>query len=171
MKICLAEQKDLETIMSIYKFAQNFMRENGNPNQWKDNYPPRDLIVNDIKEHKFLRVVESDNEEIIGVFYFKVGKDKTYENIEGKWLDESEYGVIHRIASNGKVHNFFEYVLSYCLTLTNHIRIDTHKDNKIMINLLLKNGFKNTGIIYCDTKEERLAFELIKNRTFLKRNV
>lgn len=31
-----------------------------------------------------------------------------------------------------------------------------------MINLLLKCGFKEVGIIYCDTGEERLAFELIK---------
>ena len=70
--------------------------------------------------------------------------------------------MIHRIATNGLSHNFFENVLSYCLNLINHIRIDTHKDNKIMINLLLKCGFKEVGIIYCDTGEERLAFELIK---------
>ncbi len=161
MKIRLAEHKDFNKIMEIYKYAQNFMKENGNPNQRKDNYPPKGLIEKDIKENKFLKVVEDESEEIVGVFYFRIGEDNTYKSINGKWLDESEYGVIHRIASNGEMKNFFDNVLKYCLCTTNHIRIDTHKDNKIMLSLLEKNGFQRTGTIYCDSGEEREAFELI----------
>ena len=161
MRIRLAEQNDLNKIMEIYKYAQNFMKENGNPDQRKDNYPPKDLIENDIQEHKFLRVVEDERNEIVGVFYFRIGEDETYKSINGKWLDESKYGVIHRIASNGKMKNFFEYVLKFCLSTTQHIRIDTHKDNKIMLSILKKNGFQRTGTIYCDSGEEREAFELI----------
>lgn len=164
MNIRLAKETDFETIMNIYENARNFMKQNGNPNQWKDDYPPKNLIIKDIKEHKFLRVVENNESEICGVFYFKIGVDETYKNIDGKRINESEYGVIHRIAANGKMHNFFEAVLEYCLTLTDHIRIDTHRDNKIMISLLLNNGFIRTGIIYCDTGEAREAFELIKNK-------
>ena len=152
MNIRLAKETDFETIMNIYENARNFMKQNGNPNQWKDDYPPKNLIIKDIKEHKFLRVVENNESEICGVFYFKIGVDKTYKNIDGKRINESEYGVIHRIA------------VEYCLTLTDHIRIDTHRDNKIMISLLLNNGFIRTGIIYCDTGEAREAFELIKNK-------
>lgn len=164
MNIRLAKETDFETIMNIYENARNFMKQNGNPNQWKDDYPPKNLIKKDIKEHKFLRVVENNESEICGVFYFKIGVDETYKNIDGKRINESEYGVIHRIAGNGKMHNFFETVLEYCLTLTDHIRIDTHRDNKIMISLLLNHGFVRTGIIYCDTGEAREAFELIKNK-------
>ena len=162
MNVRLAEEKDLLDILKIYENARQFMKVNGNPDQRKDNYPPKNLIENDIKEHKYLRVVEDEKGRLIGVFFFKIGEDKTYKTIKGRWINESKYGVIHRIATNGLSHNFFENVLSYCLNLINHIRIDTHKDNKIMINLLLKCGFKEVGIIYCDTGEERLAFELIR---------
>ena len=162
MNVRLAEEKDLLDILKIYENARQFMKINGNPNQWKDNYPPKNLIEKDIKEHKYLRVVEDEKGRLIGVFFFKISEDKTYKTIKGKWIDESKYGVIHRIVTNGLSHNFFENVLSYCLNLINHIRIDTHKDNKIMINLLLKCGFKEVGIIYCDTGEERLAYELIR---------
>ena len=162
MNIRLAEEKDLLNILKIYENARQFMKANGNPDQRKDNYPPKELIENDIKEHKYLRVVEDEKGRLVGVFCFKIGEDNTYKIIEGKRIDNSKYGVIHRIATNGFAHNFFENVLSYCLNLINHIRIDTHKDNKIMVNLLLKSGFKEVGIIYCDTGEERLAFELIR---------
>ena len=72
MNIRLAKETDFETIMNIYENARNFMKQNGNPNQWKDDYPPKNLIIKDIKEHKFLRVVENNESEICGVFYFKI---------------------------------------------------------------------------------------------------
>ena len=100
MNVRLAEEKDLLDILKIYENARQFMKVNGNPDQWKDNYPPKNLIENDIKEHKYLRVVEDEKGRLIGVFFFKIGKDKTYKTIKGKRIDESKYGVIPRIATH-----------------------------------------------------------------------
>ena len=40
MHIRKAEPDDLNEIMGIYKIAQDFMIESGNPNQWGHFYPP-----------------------------------------------------------------------------------------------------------------------------------
>ena len=39
---------DLDAVMEIYASAREFMKSNGNPDQWGDNYPPRELIETDI---------------------------------------------------------------------------------------------------------------------------
>lgn len=43
-----AVDSDKERICEIYAFARKFMAENGNPNQWKNNNPSREIIDNDI---------------------------------------------------------------------------------------------------------------------------
>lgn len=44
-----ATTEDLEQIMQIYAYARSFMAANGNPTQWGDSYPPRQMIEDDIK--------------------------------------------------------------------------------------------------------------------------
>lgn len=72
VNIRLAEEKDFEIIMSIYRNARNFMKQNGNPNQWKDDYPPKNLIIKDIKEHKFLRVLKIMKVKYVVFFTLKL---------------------------------------------------------------------------------------------------
>ena len=42
---------------------------------------------------------------------------------------------------------------------TRNIRIDTHRDNRIMQHVLEKFGFTYCGIIYLLSGDERLAFQ------------
>lgn len=74
MNIRLAEEKDLLNILKIYENARQFMKANGNPDQWKDNYPPKELIENDIKEHKYLRVVEDEKGRLVVFSILKLVK-------------------------------------------------------------------------------------------------
>ena len=46
----------------------------------------------------------------------------------------------------------------YCKVCGN-LKIDTHRDNRIMQHLLDKNGFTYCGIIYLDDGTERLAYQ------------
>ena len=39
MFIRYAEEKDIKRILKIYESARKYMAENGNPSQWRDNYP------------------------------------------------------------------------------------------------------------------------------------
>ena len=99
--IRLAKTEDLNNITDVYSYARKFMAENGNPPQWGPNYPSEQLIENDINNKK-MYVIEEEN-QIHAVFMFDICEDETYEVIKnGQWLSDEEYGVIHRVASDGK---------------------------------------------------------------------
>ena len=156
-----ATLNDLPKILEIYEIARNYMKENGNSTQWKNNYPPKELLVEDIKEG-ILFVIE-ENEVVHAVFTFILGEDPTYLNIkDGAWLNDSPYGTIHRIASDGKIKHSLLRAINFGLTKINHIRIDTHLDNKIMNESLLKYGFRKTGTIICSDGTPRVAYEYFK---------
>ena len=67
MKIRAAEHNDLEKIFEIYEHARLFMREHGNPTQWGDSYPSKELVTSDL-EQGCLFVVVDDSNAIAGVF-------------------------------------------------------------------------------------------------------
>lgn len=154
-----AEFADLSRILEIYEYARNFMAATGNPNQWGKTNPPRETLEKDIKERK-LHVVEDGN-GVCGVFFFALGEDPTYQEIyEGQWISDTPYGTIHRIASCGR-GGVFESCLAYCLGFTRHLRIDTHRDNKVMQHVVEKHGFSHRGIIYIGDGTPRIAYERI----------
>ena len=153
-----AIQNDIEKIGEIYTAARAFMRATGNPTQWSGGYPSRELTEQDIKDGK-LYVVEQ-NGALHGVFYFNIGEDPTYLKIDGAWESDAPYGVIHRIASDGTARGVFSEALGFCTEQISHIRIDTHEDNKVMQNVLLRHGFCFCGIIYLENGDPRRAYEL-----------
>ena len=75
------------------------------------------------------------------------------------WLNDEEYGTIHRIASNGSVKGIFESCLKYCESIVDNIRIDTHHNNFIMQYLIEKNGFTKCGIIFVRDGSPRIAYQ------------
>jgi hypothetical protein len=160
MTITKAKYDDLEMIIPIYDYARSFMTDNGNPNQWIDGYPSREIIAEDINNDSFY-VCKNEEESIVGAFTFIIGNDPTYENIySGKWLNDKTYGVIHRLVSNGTTHGITKNCIEWCLKQIQNIRIDTHADNKIMQSLILKIGFEYCGIILTHNGTERLAYQI-----------
>ena len=154
---------DLSRIMEIYSIARTFMAAHGNPNQWgPTNWPPEELIQKDI-ENGNSYVCANDAGRIIGTFFFTYGSDiePTYRTItEGAWLDDSSYGVVHRIASDGSEKGVGLFCLNWAYEQCGHLRIDTHGDNIIMQNLVKKAGFVHCGTIYVEEDDyPRLAYE------------
>lgn len=163
MRIRKSEEQDLKRIMEIYAFARRFMAEHGNPNQWgPNNWPPEELIREDIKNGNSY-VCVNDNGDVIGTFYFVQGKDiePTYDRIDdGVWLDDSPYGVVHRIAGDGSEKGIGVFCINWAFEQCGHLRIDTHSDNVVMQNLLRKLGFVHCGTIYVrEDNDPRMAFE------------
>ena len=76
MKIRLAAASEIECIERIYESARAFMKKSGNPDQWKEGYPPRALILSDIEDEN-LYVCEGDGGELLGVFFYRFGQDET----------------------------------------------------------------------------------------------
>ena len=147
--------------MEVVAAAKKIMRSDGNKSQWVGGYPSEDNILADIsKGHGF--VVEDDG-RVVGYFAFIQSPEPTYDKIyEGQWLDDTlPYHVVHRIASFPEVHGVFKSIMDWCFAQDHNIRIDTHRDNKIMQHNILKTGFTYCGIIYLASGDERLAYQKI----------
>ena len=158
MEIRKTRIEELDTVMEIYAYARQFMEEHGNPNQWKKTNPPRERVKQDILEGKSHVCVEDD--EILGVFYFAKEVDPTYVIIyDGQWQNDAEYAVVHRIASAGKEKGVGSFCMNWAYEQFANVKIDTHRDNVVMQNMLKKNGFVYCGIIHLANGEERLAFQ------------
>lgn len=155
-----AKETDLPRILEIYAFARDFMAKTGNPTQWGTTHPPREQLEGDISRQK-LYVAKREG-EIRGVFYFCVEEDPTYAVIHGgAWAENSPYGVIHRIASDGS-GGLVKAAVEFALGNISHLRIDTHEDNRVMQRAVEKAGFSRRGIIYIADGTPRIAYDLIK---------
>jgi len=157
--IRLSQPVDLQIIMEIYANARDFMNRTGNVKQWVNGYPSVSYIEEEInKGHSF--VIENNNGEIVGTFCFIIGDEPTYNKIyKGNWLNNKEYGTVHRVASSGKEKGVGEACFKWCFRQFPNIRVDTHRDNKVMQNILAKLDFKYCGIIYVQDGSERLAYQ------------
>lgn len=156
--IRLAKIDDFKGILDVYKIARTFMKETGNPNQWGDNRPTEEAILEDIKASK-MYVIE-ENTEILGLFSLQ-DFDNDYVNIDGKWLNDEKYIVIHKVASSGNKKGIFSEIINFVSNNTNNIRIDTHEDNKVMQKILVKNGFEYCGEVYIEGELKRRAYHLV----------
>lgn len=156
-----ANKEDIKCIMRIYEAAKKKMRADGNLHQWSDKYPDEETLLNDIARGELY--IAHDGNEIYGVFMLSFSGEDTYKEIQGTWINDEPYAVIHRIASFGKGKNLLEEAIDFAFEKTNSIRIDTHEDNNIMRNLLKKLGFIYTGIIHLKNGDERRTYQLINS--------
>ena len=160
MYVRKAKTPDYGRIMEIYRIAQDYMINAGNPDQWGHFYPDPELVRNDIAEGVCFVICQ---EEIHGVFALIEGPDPTYEYIEeGAWLNDDSYVVIHRIAGDGQAHGIFRCAADYCKNVSSNVRIDTHSNNTTMQRHIRKNGFVKCGIIYVEDGSPRIAYHWTK---------
>lgn len=157
MKIRHTQKEDIPEILSLFEHARNYMRLHNNPNQWNNGYPSLEIIEEDIQLDRSY-VLENDQKELIATMMYQIGIDETYLEIDGAWLNDKEYGVIHRIASKTNQKGAASFLIDWALEQCPNLRIDTHEDNVPMLKLLSKHKFSQCGNIYLKNKEPRLAF-------------
>ncbi len=155
--------KDIPDLMKIFSYAQQYMKDNGNPTQWGYEYPTISHIENDIKDGNSYIIFDGENP--VGTFFMAIKDEPTYAHIDGKWLNDNPYAVIHRIASNGQAKGVFDCAIKYTQNVGVDIRIDTHQNNLTMRHLFDKYGFQYCGIIVVEDGTERIAYQKISNRT------
>lgn len=161
MIIRRATYSDLKSLMKLFEGAKRIMRASGNLNQWNDGYPSENVLRKDIDSGDCYVLCEGGL--VIGTMALIKGPDPTYSYIDGEWLNDNPYYVIHRIATSSSGNNvarrMFDWAYEYisadnCST----IRIDTHRDNCIMKHILTKYGFTECGIIYLANGDPRDAY-------------
>lgn len=158
LSIRLAAEADLSQIMDIYAQARRFMAANGNPTQWGTEYPPTELVLQDLQKNSLYVCVDSD--QILGVFCYFQGDDEDYFDIyEGAWLNDAPYGVMHRLAVSIRSSGVAAHCMAYAYSQCGNLRIDTHADNVPMQRALTKNGFQKCGIIHSKYGGDRIAYQ------------
>ncbi len=151
--------EDIPRMLEIFAAARKFMAETGNPHQWGEDYPGKELLKEDVTRGDSY-VCECEG-RVVATFVLRSGEDPTYAVIyDGSWLSDRPYSTIHRIASCGEVRGIFSRVMRFALQHNSSIRIDTHRDNAVMQNAILKEGFRYCGIIRCWNGSERLAYQI-----------
>ena len=162
MEVCRSQTHDLKMICKIYENAKSFMAQNGNPTQWGKGYPNIELVKADIEKGGYVVV---EDEQIVGAFVFvEDACEEVYDNIDGAWLNCKSYGVIHRCATSVARNGVGQLILEWCFNKQGNIRIDTHRNNLPMLNLLKKNGYEYCGKVqYAVSDGERLAFQKVND--------
>lgn len=159
MKIRKARYEELDIIMEIYAQARAFMAANGNPGQWADGYPARELVEEDY--HKEQLYVCEEDRDVAAVFVFFTGEEPNYREIrEGAWKNMLPYGVLHRIAVVRHGKGIASACLQWCCSQCGgNLRGDTHEKNLSMQRLFQKNGFFRCGIVTVEDGTDRIAYQ------------
>ena len=172
MVIRPATPADIPALRPVFEAAKGIMRADGNHDQWSaPGFPDDSLLLRDIaRGGGFVMesvipsggssVIPSEaKESIVAYFALLPSPEPTYDVIDGAWLTDEPYGVIHRMASYPEIHGIFSTVINYATSRYAHLRIDTHRDNRITQHLIEKHGFTYCGIIWLEDGTERLAYE------------
>lgn len=155
MIIRKARKEDLFDVLSLYQEERIFMIESGNPDQWSDFDELKSRVLYFFNRGELF--VGEEDQKLCCVFALIDGEEKTYQVIEGKWIDHTPYATVHCIASRGR-HKGREALL-YALREKGHIRIDTHEKDAPMLHTLEVMRFHPCGTIYLENGERRCAFE------------
>ena len=152
-----ATVSDLPALRPVFEAAKAIMRADGNLEQWSaPGFPPEDLLLRDLARGGGFVIGSTAP---IGYFALLPSPEPTYDYIDGAWLTDEPYGIIHRIASYPEDHGIFAAIIDFAAARYAHLRIDTHRDNRIMQHLIEKHGFTYCGIIWLEDGTERLAYE------------
>lgn len=156
-----------DDIPFIWEILQQciFRRKLDGSTQWQDGYPNEQTIANDVYNSNAYVLVE--NQKVVATAALIFNDEPTYENIDGKWLTENEFLVVHRVGVSNEVLGkgyalkIFQFVEKVALKDSVYsIKVDTHSDNKAMLGILEKLGY-----IYCGEIQvrdgKRRAFEKV----------
>lgn len=164
MKIRKAELKDVNEIVEIMKQAKTYFKEHGIP-QWQTEYPNEADVRMDI--HKGGAYVVCENGQVVAYSFIGNVTDPNYACIEGKWLNERPYFVLHRtcVSNACKGKGVAQLLVSFAeekalQTGLHDVRIDTHEMNHSMRRMIEKAGFTYCGIIYVEDGTPRYAYQL-----------
>ncbi len=161
-----AAMEETDRIFQIILQAKEQMRRL-NSRQWQDGYPAREDIVQDIKNGYGYVFCQDDTVVAYGAISFD--GEGAYNSIDGKWLSDLPYVVVHRLAvademkQRGMATLFMREVES--LSLNNRVysfRVDTNFDNHYMHKMLDRLKFTYCGEIEFN-HGRRMAYEKILN--------
>lgn len=158
-----AVESDIDAVMEIVADAQHSLASRG-IDQWQEGYPTRPVIEDDVA-NGVGEVVMVDG-VVAAYVCLVVNGEPSYADIDGHWLDEGDYVVVHRVCvrnshvRRGIATAIMHHAIAFALAHGVHdLKIDTHKNNTYMLDLMAKFHFVYCGIIHYP-HGDRVAYEL-----------
>lgn len=140
---------DVEAVTRILRTAADRMLAEGK-HQWTRDYPARPDVEADIAAGTGYVLVAGS--EIAGYGAVILTGEPAYDALDGRWLSDMPYVVVHRIAilayneRRGLGTELLHHVEELAQRAGIHsFRIDTNYDNERMLGLLQKTGFTYCG--------------------------
>lgn len=149
-----AQYCETDRIMQIIRQAQARMHAAGS-RQWQDGYPAPGHISADIGRNRGYVLCKPGVEGPLSVIAYGAvvfDGEPAYDAIDGQWLTDEPYVLVHRIAvADGERGRGVAAEFLHCVeTLAQErgvkaFRIDTNFDNQTMLRLLERTGFTYSG--------------------------
>ncbi|GEN70801.1 GNAT family N-acetyltransferase [Chryseobacterium lathyri] len=148
-KLRKAEIDDRDIIWGIIQQSIERRKQDGST-QWQNGYPNLGTVESDIAKG-FGYVLTIDGE--IAVYVALILNDEpAYSTIEGAWLSDGEFVVVHRVAVDGKfagqgmVKKLFDHIEDFTRSHgIQSIKVDTNYDNNAMLKILESKGYSYCG--------------------------
>ncbi len=162
-----ANLSEIPAIWEILQQAIEQRRQDGSQ-QWQDGYPNPDTVENDIN-HGFGYVL-IENETIIAYAAIIFEVEPAYTDIQGTWLTNGDYVVIHRVATSNAVKGkgiateLFRMIED--VAIENNvfsIKVDTNYDNVPMLKILDRLEYTYCGEVFFRGSARRAYEKVLKN--------
>lgn len=149
IKFRKAEISDKDIIWEIIQQSIERRRIDGST-QWQNGYPNEQTVETDIaKNFGFVLTV---NDEIAVYVALIFNDEPAYSTIDGAWLTNGEFVVIHRVAvsekfvGQGLAKKLFDVIEDYVGSQNVYsIKVDTNYDNTAMLKILESKGYTYCG--------------------------
>lgn len=159
-----ATSSEVPAIWGILKQAIARRKADGSQ-QWQDGYPNEQTIQNDLANGYGYVLVENDRILAYAAIIFDV--EPAYTDIEGEWLTNDDYVVIHRVATSNEVigkgiaTRLFQLIEDLAMNSNVYsIKVDTNFDNVPMLKILDKLDYTYCGEVFF-RGSARKAFEKV----------
>ena len=143
-----ATSQEIPQIWEILQKAIQRRKEDGS-NQWQDGYPNPEVIKADIEKEAGFALTEGEN--LVGYCAVLINDEPAYAGIEGNWLTNEDFVVVHRIAitqdylGKGLAKEMMKFVEEFAIKNSIYsVKADTNFDNLAMMK-----SFEKAGYIYC----------------------
>jgi GNAT superfamily N-acetyltransferase len=162
-----AEISEIAPIWRILQQAVLRRKEEGS-NQWQDGYPNPEIVQKDIEKGEGFVLLSG--ETIIGYSAVLINNEPAYEKIEGNWLTNDDFVVLHRVAISEKYlgKGFAKMILGYIedFARSNNIysiKADTNFDNIAMLKIFENSGYSYCGEVYFRGSARKAYEKVLKN--------
>lgn len=125
-------------------------RKQDGSQQWQDGYPNPAVLQQDIETGVGYVLTNNEN-TIIGYAAILFNDEPAYENLNGTWLTNDDFAVVHRLAIAEQYlgQGYAKKMLYFTedLAVENNIfsiKVDTNFDNIVMMKV-----FEKLGYTYC----------------------